>query len=513
MEKLPRRTHGDSNSSDNAVPAARHCGGVNERRECRGKERGMPKEEEREGERFVGEHICRGTASLPPEMQHSARRRGICMDDAECVSMGRGLRCGNREPAEEQSPRQGWARRQASQALILVCICLLWQPGGGDDSSALEAARLRLADTFDLRKQLSGESTYPHRYRSSPDVTGNCCGGDRCVECQGEKVGNLDATRLHFENEIRLLRKLGCPCRIEKLNPFGGPIEGGTDVVITVSGLDLDTALSRGPIDCWIRMGLENYIVKPTTRVLGSTNQLTCRTPSSAPQYSQITLHAADFAVTAGATQFSYYSAGAPRLVSILPSGAPSSPGGAVLTITGSGFQDAINAGVSLWCIFGGVPFDAAVQSNETAICVSPVGLPAVLGKLYISFNTLDPAGTDTLDFAVYDQPRIARIWPMGGYGNEPIVIQAAGLGFTYQPRDGDISCIFLQQHQEKIVPAQRVANSSTVTCVVPNNTRQDHIITGEVRVEISIIGEQRSVLPLPNHFYLLALFLSFASV
>jgi len=119
-------------------------------------------------------------------------------------------------------------------------------------------------------------------------------------------------------------------------------------------------------------MGLEDYVVKPAERVLGTQDKLACRTPPSAPQYSQITLHAADFAVTAGATQFTYYNARPPRLVSILPSGAPSSPGGAVLTVTGSGFQDAINSGVSLWCVFGGVPFDAVVQSNETAKCIVP---------------------------------------------------------------------------------------------------------------------------------------------
>ena len=376
----------------------------------------------------------------------------------------------------------------------------MWERGGGDESADLEAARLRLADTFDLRKQLSGESTYPHRYRSSPGITGHCCGGDNCVECQGEKVGNLEATRLHLEKEIRLLRKLGCPCRIESLNPPAGPVEGGTDVIITVSGLDLDVALARGPLNCWIRMGLEEYIVKPATRVLGTTHQLTCRTPPSAPLESQITLHAADFAITAGPTQFLYYNAKAPRLISIVPSGAPSSPGGAVLTVTGSGFQDAVDAGVSLWCVFGGIGFDAVVQNNETAVCVSPAGLPSVKGKLFISFNALNPAGTFTLDFAVYDQPRITAIWPTGGYGDEPILIQAAGLGYTFQPREGDINCLFLQQHQEKVVPATRVANSSTIACQVPNNTRVDHTISGEVRIEISLIGGQREVATLNFH-------------
>ena len=198
--------------------------------------------------------------------------------------------------------------------------------------------------------------------------------------------------------------------------------------------------------------------------------------------------------MTAGSTKFSYYDAKAPRLISISPSGAPTSPGGAVLTVSGSGFQDAISAGVSLWCVFGKVPFSAVVQNNETAVCVAPMGLPIVKGKLFVSFNALDPAGTDTLDFAVYEQPRITAIWPMGGYGDEPIMIQAAGLGFTFQPREGDIRCVFLQQHQEKVVTGHRVGNSSVISCLVPNNTRDEHIISGEARVEISLIGEQRSV-------------------
>ena len=426
--------------------------------------------------------------------------RGRRVDEEDTPSLIRGqLHGGGRRWVGFERRRGGWARRLAGQALLIVHVCLLLGCGGGDDSAALQAARLRLADTFDLRKHLSGESTFPHRYRSIPGSTGQCCGGDSCVECQGEKVGNLDATRLYLEAEIRLLKKLGCPCHIEELKPPAGPAEGGTDVTITVAGLDLDAALARGPIDCWIRMGLEEYVTRPASRIMGSSNQLTCRTPASAPRESQITLHAEGFAVTAGATKFSYYDAKAPRLVSILPSGAPASPGGAVLTVSGQGFQDALSSGVSLWCIFGKVPFRATVQSNETAVCVSPLGLPVVKGKLFLSFNALDPAGTDTLDFAVYEQPRITAIWPMGGYGDEPIMIQAAGLGFTYQPREGDIRCVFLQQHQEKVVVGLRVGNSSVITCLVPNNTRDEHVISGEAQVEISLIGEQRSVRLLPK--------------
>jgi hypothetical protein len=422
--------------------------------------------------------------------------------------------------------RADWAQQLATHAMLLVCLCLLCPTGGGDDSAALAAARMRLADTFDMRKRLSGESTFPHRYRSGVGSTGACCGGDSCVECKGESVVNLDATRLLIEDEIRLLRKLGCPCRIESLSPDSGSVDGGTRVTVTVSGLDLDLALARGPMECWVRMDLEKYVVVPATRSDDSADQLVCVTPPSQPQvscegfiapslvkycegnapptraqYSQITLHAAGFAITTGETRFHYYDTRPPTLISIVPSGAPFSPGGAVLTVTGTGFKDAVDGishsrgfNVSMWCVFAEVALPASVLSNETAICHTAHGMTPVLGKLFMSYNALEPAGTDTLDFAVYHQPRISGIWPTGGYGDEPIIIQAAGLGYTYQPREGEILCIFLQQHQEKVVEARRVGNTSTVTCIVPNNTRGGHIIAGEVQVEISLIGGQRQV-------------------
>ena len=267
-------------------------------------------------------------------------------------------------------------------------------------------------------------------------------------------------------------------------------------MTITVSGLDLALVLERGPLNCWIRMGLENYVVRPATRVLGTTDKLRCRTPPSVPRESQITLHAADFAITAGLTRFDYFDTRPPRLFSVVPSGAPSSRG-AVLTVTGSGFQDAVNEGRSLSCVFGSTAFDAQVRDNETAVCVAPAGMAATKGKLLMSYNAQDPAGADRMDFAVFDQPRIAAIWPTGGFGNEVIMIQAAGLESTYRPREGDINCLFVQQHQEKVVPATRVGNSSTVTCLVPNNTRDDNIISGEVRVEITLLGAPREVFTL----------------
>ena len=243
------------------------------------------------------------------------------------------------------SVRRAWSRQLAAWVLLMLCLSLIFPVGGEDDSAALEKSRMMLADQFDLRKHLSGESSFPSRYRSGPGTTGQCCGGDRCSECAGEKVGNLDAVRLFIEKEIRILRRLGCseerPCRIADLMPRGGPVVGGTEVTVTVAALDLDAALQFGPLDCWIRMGLEEYVVRPTTRV--GTNQLKCTTPPSKKQMSQITLHTPlshpsepTIAITAGETLYQYYDATSPLLESVVPSGAPQSPGGTVVTITGS---------------------------------------------------------------------------------------------------------------------------------------------------------------------------------
>jgi hypothetical protein len=498
-------------------------------------------------------------------------------------------------------------RRLAAQAMLVTCVCLLWGYGGGatfdtdgrcsdidgrcdvpsneyqrmeqfsrrilpgeKEEAALNRARMRLADTFEVRKQLSGKSTYPHRYRSEPSSTGQCCGGDNCTECQSEQVANIDAVRFSLESEIRILKILGCPCYIEKIVPLLGYVEGGTDVILTVVGLDIDKALARGPLNCWIRMGLEEYVVRPTNRVLGQPNQLSCQTPPQITMQgpvreSQITLHGPDFEVAAGRIKFLYVERFSNmRLFSVQPSGAPSSPGGLPLTLTGSGFKDATDQQLQIYCAYEGIFFAAEVRprygpawevvynpsiqynitmqcsdniteqclagnitaqcsavncscsssgvsstispwnkncgcgcqaAKETAVCISPVGLPVGTGKMFISLNLLDPANQDFIDFAVYDQPRILGIWPNEGLENQPILIYTSGLGYTYQPSQGDIRCLFRQHHQEKVVPAMYITNANTISCVVPNNTRDDHLISGEVRVEISIIGEQRMVL------------------
>jgi len=242
MGKLPWDFHAEAHMGDPALRAGRQRGG--------GSHGGSANTSAHIAR---ARHGCTGTADDPtgalPATQEGARRRGL---DAvrETAGMLRGrLPLGRRRRDDTarlrsgwQRLRSGWQRRPAVQAIMLICLCLLWSPGGGDDSAELQAARLRLADTFDLRKQLSGESTYPHRYRST---SANCCGGSSCVECQGEKVGNIDATRFYLESEIRLLRKIGCPCRIDNVSPPGGPAGGGTGIIFYYSDKNMNNVFLK----------------------------------------------------------------------------------------------------------------------------------------------------------------------------------------------------------------------------------------------------------------------------
>ncbi len=230
MGKLPWDFHAEAPEGDPALRAGRQRGG--------GSHGGSSPSTHCARSRYG----CTGTADDPaeelPGTQEGAMRWGVdTVRETAGILRGR-LPLGRRRRDDTARLGSGWQRRPAVQAIMLICLCLLWSPGGGDDSAELQAARMRLADTFDLRKQLSGESTYPHRYRST---SANCCGGSSCVECQGEKVGNIDATRFYLESEIRLLRKIGCPCRIEKLSPPGGPAAGGTGIVFYYSDENINS--------------------------------------------------------------------------------------------------------------------------------------------------------------------------------------------------------------------------------------------------------------------------------
>lgn len=275
------------------------------------------------------------------------------------------------------------------------------------------------------------------------------------------------------------------------MQPNIGSFRGGTTVELTVSGLNLDRAFDRGPVNCWVRRDLEDYAVVPATRI--GPNVVQCITPAMGSSFlSQITLHAPTWALVASSNdsdQFFFYDIEDTTLLSIFPVATPSN-GGAVLTLTGEQFPS--SSSLPLFCNFRGVNFPATVINSTLATCTTPA-LPEKDGYLKLTVN-----GQDTLEpgvpLAVYRHPRITAIFPDEGYGGELLYVNAAGFGLRYQPRAEDLLCRFMLPDGNETVPAARVGNSSTVSCTVPNNTRGVHWIAGSVAVELSLIGEQDEV-------------------
>ena len=151
---------------------------------------------------------------------------------------------------------------------VLLLLVGLWVRGAeGGNGDQLERARLELGDVFNLRKTLSGESAFPHRFRSHLEAGRPCCGGSECAECQTEQLENLHATGLTLQREIRVLELLGCPCEIASLTPQLGAASGGTQITLAISGMDLDMAFGFGPVECWFSREVEEYVKTPAVQV------------------------------------------------------------------------------------------------------------------------------------------------------------------------------------------------------------------------------------------------------
>jgi len=183
------------------------------------------------------------------------------------------------ESERERSRRRQWqvlkqttVRRTlgAGRAVIFLSLLLvgLWVGGAeGGDEDKLERARLEFGDVFSIRKALSGESTFPHRYRSHRETSRQCCGGIECVECGGEELENLQVAAAALRREIRVLETLGCPCKIGAIAPKLGPAAGGTKIILEIDGMDLNLAFSYGEIECWFSREVEQYIKVPAVKV------------------------------------------------------------------------------------------------------------------------------------------------------------------------------------------------------------------------------------------------------
>lgn len=359
----------------------------------------------------------------------------------------------------------------------MVCLFFLaWGVGeaGGQDSAAVITARNEVGDLFNLRKHLSGESSFPYKYRSyvregeTSEVSlayDKCCGGDGCRECMaGEAVQNLQAIKFEMKRRIEVLQDLGCPCSISQIYPSSGAYTLKAPVEVTVSGLLLDQAFARGPIECWWRSQrpgeVETY-TKVVAEPLRSDTVACLTAPQTQFSYMEVSLHGDGWSVTKpsveGINVFESFNAGDFGIVSASPIASPS-VGGVKIMIVGRDLDPTRD----LQCRVAGVRFPAQAINTTHATCTTPA-MPAGKTSLTLSQNGYTWI-EDEVDFWVYNQPNITVVYPPGGLGNELVKMNLAGLGLSYEPKAEEIFCRWLLQERNVTVPAIRIRNSSTVS-------------------------------------------------
>jgi len=353
------------------------------------------------------------------------------------------------------------------------------------NEGGIPAAKRQLVEAFNQRRYLSGDDSYPSNYRQDA-MPQECCAGNDCVECMMERASSVQAVTTSIQQEIELLRDLGCPCRIASLMPSFGSISGGTQVVVRLSGIDLDMAFALGPIECWVKRAPEVYDKLAATRIAAS--EVTCTLKPMREGTTDIWIHSDLFTIKAGANSFLYINDLTVSTHLVQPKASPVT-GRITLTVHGTNFPlHDVFLRDALRCMFRGITFDALLLDNVTATCVTPV-LPRGRDFLALTYNGIDLIPNTSLPFAVYNHPLIVGMWPETGFSGEVLSLQASGFGYDYVPQSEDLLCRFLQPHQNKTVVGMRVDNTSTIECRVPNNTRDDHLISGQVHIELSLIG------------------------
>ena len=228
------------------------------------------------------------------------------------------------------------------------------------------------------------------------------------------------------------------------ISPAGGPVVGGTAVVLSARGLLPDELMSRGLVDLRCRFGDAYHAdYQHVVRVQpGATDEAAiCFSPSTlVANYtkgllqhlevrvalsggSDATPDDVDFVRGAPPASFQYYRN---ELLSTWPTGGPTE-GGTLITLQGSGFKTfvhpdakALGYVASVWCKFGEavVSADPAQVTDSTAVCVLPANSTAGHALVQISLNGVDFHGRldgGELGLTYYSPPVLWRLEPPGG--------------------------------------------------------------------------------------------------
>ena len=151
---------------------------------------------------------------------------------------------------------------------------------------------------------------------------------------------------------------------VSSLVPFGGPLSGGTEVILLGSGfVDYNSHCQIGAGGPLVRAEVLNASALSCTMPMHAQAELVAIEVTLNNDTSAHTL-------TSDGVTFDYFNASGVRIDSIAPLGGPSD-GGTVVTLSGSGYVD--RGGV--FCRFGANPaltVEASIRSTGEVICTSP---------------------------------------------------------------------------------------------------------------------------------------------
>ena len=251
--------------------------------------------------------------------------------------------------------------------------------------------------------------------------------------------------------------------RVSALMPHGGPLAGGTDVLVLGSGF--------ADYSAHCRFGT-GFLRRAT--VLNS-SALRCETEAQyEPSFAavEITLNGDIASLTADGVGFEFYNASAVRIDSVSPLGGPSD-GGTVVTLRGAGFLDL--GGV--YCRFGADvrrAVQASLVSGGELTCVSPqsphrdVGGGVIGGRtmLAVTLNG-DPAAYVPSNVS-YDyltsgfDVQVSDVLPVAGPSAGGSLLNVSGRGFAAL---GSVLCRFGTDEQSSVAT---VVSTSIIQCRSP---------------------------------------------
>ncbi len=243
---------------------------------------------------------------------------------------------------------------------------------------------------------------------------------------------------------------------LTSVNPTGGPLAGGTAIILSGSGFNPAATVTIGGTNC-------------QSVVVASANQIACTTPAGSAGAANVVVTNPDDQASTLIGGFTYNPA--PAITSVAPVGGTSA-GGTAITMVGTGFQPGLSVD------FGGAPCTVSLSTATQIFCTTTAH---AAGAVTVTVSNVDSQfGALPNGFTYESSPGLVSINPTAGALGGGTTLTLIGSGFLTgaSVSVGGASCTGVN-----------VVNSSQVTCTTPIH------VAGVVDVTITNVDTQSSTL------------------